>query len=99
MLKDGFVGGEVKAGRRDRFWGWNPIASRVQRSIEPGYIRILEPWTSERGLRAIECDSPVECFWCDGAETIALLPPGAPAGILEARAIRDLILLARHVPP
>ena len=42
---------------------------------------------------------PVECFWGNCAEAITTLPPCAPAGVLEADAVGNLVLLASHVAP
>ena len=44
-------------------------------------------------------DTPVEGLWTDSLELIPLLPPGAPAGVLETHAVGDGILLAGHAAP
>ena len=44
-------------------------------------------------------DGPIECFWADRLEFVPLFPPSPPAGVLEAGAVGNRVLLPGHVPP
>lgn len=54
-------------------------------------VVIIDRWSS--------LCAPVESLWGDSAEAVALLPPGAPAGVLETDTVGDFVLLAGHVAP